>query len=362
MERDFGPAGVAGAVWQLVLVQKRSGREQKDTTAKTIVYIIFQPTSLKWKVTSLLTKHCCAPRRVALLALIATATIRFGLADPVPYGVGAYAFAQASDLAGRTSFAVQGTASNTGEIIPGLLAYTQPNVSAETSFIDGLTYGGSSANAFGSVTLGKITAFAQADSQTLEEGPVHLSGDIGRGNFGGKFQDQISIVSSTLPEFTPVVIVATLTLHSLESIACESADCLNASDALAYASLDVFGSQAQLSAALPNFPSSQAPETLFEYMFTFVGDTLDIHGYLGVDATAQGVTDGSTAKAITDAVDTASFFIDVLTPGASYTTASGTAYFTPTPVPEASTVTLLGSVLMLAVFRIFRRDRSISQR
>jgi len=354
-------AGVAGVVGQLVLVQNRSEREQKDTAAKTIVYIISPPTSLKWKVTSLLTKRCCPLRRVALLALIATATIRFALADPVPYGVGAYAFAQASDLSGRTSFAVQGTASNTGEIVPGLLAYTQPNVSAETSFSDGLTYGGSSADAFGSVTLGKITAFAQADSKTLADGPVRLSGDIGRGNFGGKFQDQISIVSSTLPEFTPVVIVATLTLHSLESIACESADCLNASDAQAYASLDVFGSLAQVSAALPNFPSSQAPETLFEYMFTFVGDTIDIHGYLGVDATAQGVTDGSTAKAITDAVDTASFFIDVITPGVSYTTASGTAYFTPTPVPEPSTITLLGPVLLLAVLRVFRRDRSTSQ-
>jgi hypothetical protein len=169
---------------------------------------------------NLITKRCCLGGRVTLLALIATAPIRFALADPVPYGVGAYAFSQASDLAGRTSFAVQGTANNTGEIIPGLLAYTQPNVSAETSFSNGLAYGGSGANAFGSVSLGKMTAFAQADSQTLEEGPAHLSGDIGRGNFGGQFQDQISIVSSTLPEFTPVFVVASLTLHSLESITC----------------------------------------------------------------------------------------------------------------------------------------------
>jgi hypothetical protein len=286
---------------------------------------------------------------------MATATIRFASGDPVPYGVGAYASSQASDLAGRTSFAVQGTANNTGEIIPGLLAYTQLNVSTATSFSNGPAYGGSDANAFGSVSLGKITAFAQADSQTLESGPLRLSGDIGRGNFGGKFQDQISVVSSTLPEFTPVFVIASLTLHSLESISCQSADCLNASDAQASANFDVFGSQSQAGLFLPNFPSSQAPETVLAYVFTFVGDTIDIHGFLGVDATVEGLTDGSSAKAITDATDTASFFIDVVTPGASYTTASGTAYFTPTPVPEPSTITQLGPVVMLGIFWILRR-------
>jgi PEP-CTERM motif-containing protein len=295
-------------------------------------------------------------RRVALLTLIATATITFASADPVPYGVGAYAFAQASDLAGGTSFAVQGTANNTGEIIPGLLAYTQPNVSAEASFSDGLTYGGSGANAFGTVSLGKITAFAQADSQTLEEGPVRLSGDTGRGNFGGKFQDQITVVSSTLPEFTPVLVFATLTLHSLESVACQSPDCSNAS--IAQANFDVSGTQGGGGVYLLNSASSQAPETMVLYFFTFVGDTIDIHGSLYADATAEGQTDGSIAKAIADAGDTARFFFDVVTPGASYMTASGTAYFTPTPVPEPSTIALIGSVLMLVVFRIIRRDRS----
>lgn len=76
---------------------------------------------------------------------------------------------------------------------------------------------------------------------------------------------------------------------------------------------------------------------------TFVGAQLSLEGGLLMDAVTQSLNCGGCSPSYTvDASHTANYYLDPVTPGVSYTTASGYTYFTPS-VPEPATITMLGT-------------------
>lgn len=89
-----------------------------------------------------------------------------------------------------------------------------------------------------------------------------------------------------------------------------------------------------------------------------VGDTLAIWGQLIIGAY---VVDGGQVSLSANVLNTANYFIDPLTPGLTYTTASGATYLTPntTPVPEPTSLSLLGLGALTLTLRSRRRARLI---
>jgi hypothetical protein len=80
-----------------------------------------------------------------------------------------------------------------------------------------------------------------------------------------------------------------------------------------------------------------------QLMTVFAGDILHITNSLSTDAEAGDTLDVGVATVNFN--DTASFFLDLLTPDASLSSASGLDYSTPSPTPEPATLTLLGTKL-----------------
>ena len=79
-----------------------------------------------------------------------------------------------------------------------------------------------------------------------------------------------------------------------------------------------------------------------------VGETLNLEQDLSVDTGVIVGTGADETSAVFDALDTGLFALDILTPGASYVSDSGTIYLTELPtenVPEPSSAWLLGAGL-----------------
>ena len=89
-----------------------------------------------------------------------------------------------------------------------------------------------------------------------------------------------------------------------------------------------------------------------------VGDSFRVEGFLAIfDEGHQGDTNRTVFVP-----GSATFFLDSLSPDASYTTASGLTYFTPSSVPQDSTLSLLGFGLVgLAGARVWRIRRRLSR-
>jgi hypothetical protein len=82
---------------------------------------------------------------------------------------------------------------------------------------------------------------------------------------------------------------------------------------------------------------------------SYVGDTIPISQTLHVSSWVEAPVPGAYAKRIVDASNTATLEIEVLTPGASYVSASNHTYGAATPVPEPVTSLLLGSGLVAMI-------------
>jgi hypothetical protein len=92
-----------------------------------------------------------------------------------------------------------------------------------------------------------------------------------------------------------------------------------------------------------------------QLMTVFAGDILHITNSLSTDAEAGDTLDVGVATVNFN--DTASFFLDLLTPDAGLSSASGLDYSTPSPTPEPATLTLLGATLAGLGLARWRRHR-----
>ncbi len=286
------------------------------------------------------------------------------LADPVPYGVFLFADSQAgngSSLKVLTD-GTGGPGSTDGLFLPGVTTFSQAPLLTASAFNDGIGSGNAAANVFGTVSLGTITGFAQADSQEFEP-PGRGGGEGSDASLSAFFQDQITVVSSALPVDTPVDLLFTLVLDSKATGNCAVGGNIAAVDT----SFGATGPGTLTSLGLQNSTCQPAAtsQSVTGIAQTFVGATLSIEGSFVASSIAGGLTDGTKLVNVADAAHTSKFFVDSLTPGASYTSASGVSYLEPaaSSVPEPHTfgMIVLASVGLLILRRSNRRRRTMAQ-
>ncbi len=172
-----------------------------------------------------------------------------------------------------------------------------------------------------------------------------------------EFQDTLTVTSLTLPAGTTVDLRSTLNVHATAFADPDAS--YNITCALAVGHKNV-GSMANPDPNAPNpdafsfyrdILNPNSPETLVNYptaiIHTFVGDhlTFDLNAvaHAGVPTGAVN-SDNPALSATVDMANTVFLNLDPLTPGASYTTETGTSYLT--PAPEPASLTLLSLALI----------------
>jgi hypothetical protein len=194
---------------------------------------------------------------------------------------------------------------------------TNPGISIAT--------GTGSASASGSVQFGSISGNASVT------GNSGATPNAGAASFEGIWEDTLTVTSTTLAPDTTVDLLFTMTYNF--STVCSGPNASPSEEAEFEA-----GSQNVTASNTTCNPTSQGTQTL--NLVTFVGGTTDILGDLTLEPVAG---EGSSVQEDPPV----NFYIDSETPGASYTTASGTDYFTPiSPTPEPSTFGLFGIGLL----------------
>ena len=170
--------------------------------------------------------------------------------------------------------------------------------------------------------MGQVTARASIGSY---EGVIQNSGASGAIIIG--WEDTFAITgSSAMPAGTPVTFTGTLSVvDSNPAVSCAAGATLI---------------EATMSGLSPgDFSIEDCSGSIFGFPSPPVG-TSSLNTTVGSTITLIGALDVSTGASTFDANDanytgrvTAVFHLDPVTPGASYTTASGRTYFTPTPLP-----------------------------
>jgi hypothetical protein len=212
-------------------------------------------------------------------------------------------------------------------LIQALSASALPDtVSAATA--SGLAVASSS----GSVSMGLTHGSASISADGVSVGSAAVSG-------GGTVQwgDTLTIVSGSLPLGTTVILEGTLTLHrTLVGSPGTTASVL---------ATGPFGLSIGDSLTAPN--ATQSVSAIFP---TTVGASLEVSGAMtwGTNGAAFA---GAPVSASVDASNTARFSLAVLTPGASYSSASGETYAIPEPATGA-----LG-LMAMAILALFSRGR-----
>ncbi len=203
----------------------------------------------------------------------------------------------------------------------------QQTASLSTGYFGGQTgYG----TAYGYIGFGEIQGYSYSQAT----GDYLIGGDSeGIGHFEGVWRDTLTVTSSSLPIGTPVSLLLTMSLDATLAASQRGGDF----DAAATFELG----NSHLSIVANHAGTFHQVQTLV--FSTRVGAVLSPVGELQA---LGGETDspGTSEYKLVDASHTALFYIDVLTPGATYTTASGYTYFSSTP--EAPTLVLLGSGLI----------------
>jgi hypothetical protein len=214
-----------------------------------------------------------------------------------------------------------------------------PGQSATINFTNGQINTAAAGSAGGTVNFGSITGVVTAagnESSSLEPPGLNLNNTGGSGEFIGTWQDSLLVTSTTLSQGTPVDLLLTMTLNG--NLSCSG----SGASAEAFANFSAGANAISYTNTACN-SLLQGTQTL--NVATTVGADLQVQGELNIVAAATGVNDFPSTAGVDP--PSSAFFIDSLTPGASYTTGSGNTYFTPTvTAPEPSSWLLLGTGLL----------------
>jgi hypothetical protein len=222
---------------------------------------------------------------------------------------------------GGSEFVGQNWSVGQGSVLP-VTSYTSPILSASGSCASCGGTAAGSATAWSSSDGGSLHGYATASQSGICDNCVG-----GFVQVGGAFYTQWidTIIVTGLPNGTPVELVLTDALHSTETFS--AAGVVYGPGVAQLESVLVLGGQ-ELD-LLNNQGAANGFVTQSVIVDTVSGATLQLAATLTGSADAAGV-----ASATVDASDTANSYITVLTPGASYTTASGVDYAPPSTAPE----------------------------
>ncbi|MGI4788604.1 MAG: hypothetical protein ACRYFS_07115 [Janthinobacterium lividum] len=187
---------------------------------------------------------------------------------------------------------------------------------------------------------------------TVSLGTLHTySNYTASGSGGGEmiatpyFSDILTVTSATLAAGTAVVLQQTLVADDTITLGNDYSFAYVGG----YLSLDSYADATRGSSLGSVTFADHSQDTYIHNVQgtvqAYVGEQLYLFGNLGSTTGSSGVDYAGTTFATGDAGDTAHFYIDSLTPGVSYTTASGQSYSLPAAVPEASTTVSFGLLL-----------------
>lgn len=258
-----------------------------------------------------------------LLVLLTTLPI-LAMAAPLPATASAFGITYGVDSKACVNFngtcdAHQASAINVANPI-----YITPLNSSESSS----NLGGQAAFAtvYGDLRYGQIRGYVEADAS------ASLGGAFGVADFDGVWADTITITSNSLALGAPVTVLITLDVSAILENTTAASSFLDLT-------LSLGGNQIRI--------NQNGPANLHESeqlaVDTWVGAQLGFQEQLILGAVAQTSTNINSPSALVDVAHTTNAFLKVQTPGASYTTASGSSY---SATPEPSSLLLFGSGIL----------------